>query len=256
MNKIILIFSILIGSLVVNSSLSVKAQSETTFPVDEAGIAAYVKLDNIDITVLTDALSHLSGDKRQGINYVIGQKNIENIREYNHPYIYVGLDGWMVAYYLRTEEASKIMQWKGYVQGSIQTTTLKDAIDALCAEIGVTYSMPIKYYDFEFPDANKMILVAEAARSGGNNFSITVPGTIYEASYSAYGNVDYPCSWGSCGGTVYLKLDGNQVFPWISNQSPLIYGYYTNFLPNTPHYIELYDNYDWTFGATVVIYKN
>jgi hypothetical protein len=188
------------------------AKAETTFPIDEAGIAAYVQLDSIDITDLTEALNYFSGDIRQGETYVIGQMKIENgmlrlVPYYSYPYLYIGLDGWMVAYYLKGEEASRIMQWKDYTPGVINTTTLEDTIDFMTESIGVTYSTDVKYYNFEFPDANKMTLVAETASGGGSNsFSLTIPGTLHDASYSVYYGGQY-YNW-------YAKLtvDETEVF--------------------------------------------
>jgi hypothetical protein len=170
----------------------------TTFPVNEAGIAAYVKLDSVDITDLTEALNFYQPVNKVDETYVIGTVSVKNQppwaspRNY-YPHIYIGLDGWMVAYYLNTEEASRIMQWKDYTPGVTNTTTLKDAIDTMCTNIGVTYSAAINYYDFEFPNANRMALIAETALGcsygsfGTNSFSVTIPGTLYEASYSVFG---------------------------------------------------------------------
>jgi hypothetical protein len=239
----------------------------TTFPVDEAGIAAYVKLDSIDITDLTEALNFYQTVNKTDETYVIGTVRVENhaplgIITYYYPHLYIGLDGWIVAYYLNTEAASRIMQWKGYTPGTINTTTLKDAIDIMCANIGVTNSTAIKYYDFEFPNANRMTLIAETVVGSGygssntNSFSVTIPGTLYEASYSV---VLGP--YGDAHG--YLSVDGVQ-------NSFTVYDYYeigyynaTALQPGVPHYVTLgWNSCPWCYagitggGATVLIYQN
>ncbi len=158
-----------------------------------------------------------------------------------------------MAYYLKTGEASRIMQWKkwNYAPVVIDTTTLKDAIDIMAANIGVTYltSTPIKYYGFEFPEANKLTLIAETGPS--DRFSVTIPGTLYEASYSVYAE-DYP--------PLDLFVDEVNVF-----HSPLngvnYYGYYdilTQLQVNKPHFIRFGTGRDVGRGgaATVLIYKN
>ena len=242
--------------------------TSTTFPVDEAGIAAYVKLDSVDITDLTEALNfYVRGkDMRQGETYTIGVVEVPNIGGYNgsnYPHLYIGLDGWMVAYYLKEEEVSRIMQWRNYEKGIISTTTLQDAIDIMANNIGVTYSTPIKYYNFEFPEANKLTLIAEtspsSAQSGGSNsFSVTIPGILYEASYSLY------WSFGGYDRWIKLNVDENEVVLYNGGHgSPgILYGYYdpvSHLKPNVPHLVTL----SWYFigsdkigAATVLIYKS
>lgn len=182
---------IFLGIIIISITPTKAETSATTFPVEEAGIAAYVKLDSVDITDLTEALNYFSENIRQGKTYVIGKVKITNqsprgVQWFNYPHLYIGLDGWMIAYYLKGEETSQIMQWKGYTAGKIETTTLKEAIDIMAANIGVKYSTPIKYYHFQYPQANKLTLIVETIIDGSNCFSVTIPGILYEASYSAY----------------------------------------------------------------------
>lgn len=261
----ILFFFVLFFGIITQIKPAKAQTSSTTFPVDEAGIAAYVKLDSVDITDLTEALNYFSGDKRQGETYVIGQMKIENgmaifAPHYSYPHLYIGLDGWIVAYYLNGEETSKIIQWKGYTPGTMNTTTLKDAIDVMCANIGVKYSTEVKYYDFKFPNANKMAVIAETVSSSfkANSFSLTIPGVLYEAPYSIYGSEVsyYPC-W------ISLTADGNNVFsqPERYRFSEIWYGYYeplTLLTVNVPHSVVLATG-GWygcnVMAATVLIYQ-
>jgi len=264
--------------LIVFSAKLTKAQ-EITFPVDEAGIAAYVKLDSDPeemIQVLTEALPYYSEKEVPRItsNYVIGMVEVENgmlrlVPHYSYPHLYIGLDGWMVAYYLKDEEASQIMQWKDYTPGAITTTTLKDAIDFMVNminsndDINVTYSGDVKYYDFKFPDANKMTLIAETASAyagGSNSFSLTIPGTLQESSYSVYYGGQY-YNW-------YAKLtvDGTEVFSdgcVECDDIRLKYGYYeplTLLETNIPHLITAKASPDragaFIKAATILIYQN
>ncbi len=246
---------------VVFSAEPARAQTSTTFPVDEAGIAAYVKLDSVDITDITEALNYFYSIEKQDETYVIGLVNVPNpwlwsaYRNLSH--LYIGLDGWMVAYYLKDQEASRIMQWNDYEKGAINTTTLQDAIDIMCANIGVAYSNDIKYYNFEFPNANKMTLIAEQIedphQSTGDyyqgSFSVVVPGTLYEASYELRKNNSYSDKkiW------LCLYIDDAKIFDCKYGRK---YGYYdisTYFQDNTPHFIA----FKGTRGiATVLIYQN
>jgi hypothetical protein len=239
----------------------------TTFPVDEAGIAAYVKLDSVDITDLTEALSFYSSVTKQASTYVIGTVQVPNVTGPNYPHVYIGLDGWIVAYYLNTEEASRIMQWNGYEKGIITTTTLKDAIDIMCTSIGVNYSTGLNYYDFEFPSANRMTLIAETMPDYGwdfvpdvyNSFSVTIPGVLYEGSYSIYAINRY------IGNHLVLIVDGTTIFDisgagydW-SYPTAIHYGYYdpaTQLEVDEPHLVSLYEGCAWgESAATVLIYQ-
>lgn len=233
----------------------------TTFPVEEAGIAAYVRLDNIENIDLEAFANACDSIKELGENYIVGTIKIENFLGFNYPHIYVGADGWIVAYYLKTEEASRIMQWKGYAAGSINTTILKDAIDYITQMVGVTYSTPIKYYDFEFPEATKMTIVVDR-----NDFYVTVPGALYEASYGLILK-ERCCSGFDCR-TLKLTIDENIIYQtglgcWFSCGAPFsYYGYYnlSMFPTNTTHHITFHNGCsDWSPTSSVVttlIYKN
>ena len=246
-------------------SIGIQDAQATTFPVDQAGIAAYVKLDSVNISDLTEAISHFYSMEQTNTTFVIGTVEIDatgptqSSKYYAYPHVYLGLDGWIVAYYLKNEEASRIMQWKGYINGTINTTTLKDAIDTMCANMGVTYSTPLKYYDFEFPEANKITVVAETIQpwccggSSSNSFSVTVPGTLYEGSYSIYN-----AETGSYS-LLDLKSDNQNVFNSSTNTQRNVYGYYNlaQLSTDVPHLITFHrDEKCISDGAsTVLIYK-
>ncbi|MFO7772790.1 MAG: hypothetical protein R6U93_08880 [Dehalococcoidia bacterium] len=174
------------------------AQTESsTFPADEAGIAAYVELDSVDglnMTVVGEAYHTIEAS---GESYIVG-----TVPVWKFPHVYLGLDGWMVAYMLKTEEASRIVRI-----GCTQTENLEYAIEYMCDEIGVTSSTPVEYYDFEFPEANKMTVIVEDLVTTHNHYYVTVPGTLYEASYQVHiGTACYGAR-----STVSLEVDGNQV---------------------------------------------
>ena len=94
------------------------------------------------------------------------------------------------------------MQWNGYNGSKITTTTLADTIKKICDSIqessvppGTLYNLiknNISYYDFEFPNANRMMLITEYIKSKegvtSDTFNLTVPAEcqLYEASWSHY----------------------------------------------------------------------
>jgi len=272
---LILIFSFfVIGSFFVLADEQEESEgnnnlgSGDNFPVDEAGIAAYVKLDvpsDQMYKVLTDALNYYSNKEAPETNqyYVVGAVEVDNEVPYykwkDYPHLYVGLDGWMVAYYLKDQEVSRIMQWKNYTPGEISTTTLKDAIDQMCQNLGVSYSGEIKYYDFAYPQATKMTLVAETVPSGqnqaSNSFSVIIPGTLYEASYITHMH----CGYSHC--LMELTVDGKPVISKTSSADKsgdfLDYGSYSPVVEieaNVPHLIKFTSGFWGGEEATVFIY--
>lgn len=261
-------FCLAVGITMISMKPTKAETSETTFPVDEAGIAAYVKLDSVDITDLTEALNHFRSIKEWDRTHAIGTVTV--VAGYggwrDYPHVYIGLDGWIVAYYLKDEEASRIMYWHAYSPYTPGTTTLKDAIDIMCANIGVTYSTPIKYYDFEFPEANKLTLIVEMIdyptynfAPYADSFSVTIPGTLYEGSYSLF--TAWPTSeWHGpdIHHPIHLSVDGISVFDSPATSWERYYGYYnvsTHLEVGEPHIISV-SRQKGGGVATILIYKS
>jgi hypothetical protein len=166
-------------------------ETSTTFPVNEAGIAAYTKVSSISPQDLLQVGDELV---KTGESFIIVRVNVlaneENLRIPVN--VYIGLDGWIVAYLSRGEPTAKIMQWKNY-KGRIENNVLKDAIEIVCNQMNKAYSQPIKYYHFEFPQATKLTLITERTSKieieGGyqsayqNDFYLTTPQVPYEVSF-------------------------------------------------------------------------
>lgn len=192
--KIIVYFFLavlIIARIVFIQTKNIKAQetASTTFPVDEAGIAAYIRADGITV----EKISQIPFEtiKKQGKTFIYGKLKFPDYGP-QPPHLYIGLDGWIVVYYLREEAASKILQLSYEGSGTsrraqLQSNNLERALTKICQNYGFTCSNEIKYYDFEFPQANKMALIGECAGwfcSNENSFLISGYGTLYQASYS------------------------------------------------------------------------
>ena len=172
------------------------ATDGTTFPVDDAGIAAYVKVsESIDLhATMNNLLPHIADVIEVNTTYfIVNVTNDDN--QITH--LYVGADGWVIPYYLGTENVSKVVRWNitssqdPTPQNVSSMTTLEEVISKTCAAIGVDYETvksDIKFYDFEHPDANRMMIVVDMIRSGSNSFYMAIPSevTVKESSYSHY----------------------------------------------------------------------
>jgi len=270
LGSIIVSLAIFGGIVFLAKSTEAEAETSTTFPVDEAGIAAYVKVDNIndiDKNALAEAFETI---EKSGESYVIGKVKVDNyVGAYDiradYPHVYIGMDGWIVAYYLKEEHASRIIHWKGgpgLKSGSdlIDTTTLQEAIDNICKKTRLTYSTPIKYYDFEFPEANKMTIIGEQlirSYPSRNSFYVTVPGTLYEASYTI--SIDFSAgTW-----TVSLKVDDISIFEEtrtvVASEDGVFFGYLdplTYFKTGVTHYVTCDGGEGYGGCGIVLIYKN
>lgn len=239
--------------LIITGILMLTMNANASFPVDDAGIVAYVSVGssadlNKTYATYEDVLD-------SSATHIIGTVRIANNIGYSVPLVYVGADGWVVAYYPKAEPASKIMQWNGYSKPYVNTTTLADAISKMATALEVSFEGikgDIKYYDFRYPEANLMTMIVETG--GGysyNSYNLTIPETmtLYNASYSHFGR--------SVNRVSSLTVDGTDI---SSVTYALTYGYYNitrDFKKDVPHKVEIYGDGFAGFGAsTVLIYRN
>jgi len=183
---------------------NISATDGATFPVDDAGIAAYVQVsESIDLhTTMNNLLPHIPDVIEVNSTYfIVNVTNDDN--QITH--LYVGADGWVIPYYLGTENVSKVVRWNitssqdPTPENVSSMTTLEEVIFKTCTAIGVDYETirsNIKFYDFEHPNANRMMIVVDMlSESGSNSFYMAIPSevTVKESSYSHYNNF----YWGS-----------------------------------------------------------
>ena len=97
--------------------------------------------------------------------------------------VYVHRDGWFLAYYLTADPVAKIFDWKKLQVGDIRhhlEAVLADVADARRAQLSTCH-----FYDFRYPNATHMMLIAEDT-DNGNEFQVNLPGSYiyYERSWS------------------------------------------------------------------------
>ena len=216
---------------------NVSATDGATFPVDDAGIAAYVKVsESIDLHATMDYLL-------PRIPYIIEVNStyfIVNVTNDDNQitHLYVGADGWVIPYYLRTDMVGKVVRWNitssqdPTPENVSSMTTLEELISKTCTANGVDYETiksDIKFYDFEHPNANRMMIVVDMqSNCGSNSFYMAIPSevTVKESSYSHYTHMEDSARYHS-----YIKVNGTAIssVSWGGESS-------------------LYYNYDLTFG--------
>jgi hypothetical protein len=157
--------------------------------VDEAGISAYFQAP-VSITISSVASLYRTIEF-SNTDYIIGSISVATYNEWADVHTYIHRDGWVLAYYQKADPASIIFDWHNYNGTSLNVTTLSQVLATVADAIGTPLPIPA-YYDFRFPNANNLLLVAEKSEGGGNSFTIQVPSTFsyYERSWSTYnGNI-------------------------------------------------------------------
>ena len=188
------------------------------FPADEAGISAYVHAKSS--VNLNDAKPAFATIERETDDYIIGTVELAKHTEEQYPHVYVSTDGWVVAYYPNDRPSSWIFPWADYSGGEISSTTLSKAAGIVCSEIGGT-TTGLKYYDFRYEDASKMMIIVESTTSS-NFFKVTIPTTFstYAVDWSHYASTE----GGHYHGSSYVYLDGGNYFSGFGGGTNRAYG--------------------------------
>lgn len=158
--------------------------SVTDFPEDEIGIAAYFQAPApVD---LNDVVPVYRTIEVQTSDYIIGSVPVPNYAsESEDVHVYVHVDGWVMGYYLAADPAVKIIDWSVY-NGATIVTKFDTVLTTVAAAIGTTLPATT-YYDFRYPNATDLLLVAEAQyNTGADSFEVNLPSNFvyYERSWS------------------------------------------------------------------------
>jgi hypothetical protein len=162
------------------------AGADTSFLDEEAGIALYLNVSGpID---LSKARSVFRTIEKETVNYTVGSIALPNLPESEDVHCFVHKEGWIVVYYLKAELVSKIIDWSYWSGGQLTKNKLQVGLEQMCNTLGVSMS-GAKYYHFQYPYANKCMLIFETlVGSGEDSFNIIIPieFTVYERSWSHY----------------------------------------------------------------------
>lgn len=135
----------------------------------EAGISAYFKGSYID---LAQVESLFVVKETQTSDYIIGSVKVPSYSEHYEPHVYVHKDGWILAYYMKDVPASKMVDLASW---SINSTILKNIVATVAGTAGIPFT-DVTYYDFRYPNATNILLVAEGS-DNGDTFTLNIPST-------------------------------------------------------------------------------
>jgi hypothetical protein len=157
-------------------SLDTSSIAAGSFLENEAGICAYGQIGFVNLDLAENAYKNI---ERKTDDYLIGSVALLDYPESDDVHVYLDTSGWLIAYYLKEEYPSKIIDWVEYRNSATITTKLEDAMALVCAEMG-QFLPTIGFYDFRYPDANEMMIcIDEKPNSGTETFFITIPSTDY-----------------------------------------------------------------------------
>jgi hypothetical protein len=205
---------------------------------DDAGISAYIQTSGpID-------LSQVEGEFRtietQTTEYIIGSVAVPDHPEHFDVHVYVHSDGWILAYYMEDEATSKMVDVKAK---TISSTKLETIVSIIAGAAGEAVS-DLKYYDFRFPNATHILLVAEDEQNG-SSFTIEMPP---DYAYSER-------SFAVIGGRQNFYINGtNATKSW--HGWDMAYGEIdpSQLLPGEEYEIVV-DDYWSAYGALVITYR-
>ncbi len=218
----------------------------TSFLHQEAGMSAYAQLTGtID---LAKAKSAMRTVEKETSEYVIGSVALTGYDDSHDVHVYVDKAGWIIAYYPAAEKASKIINWISYASsGSFLDTKVRVALSKVCEQM-LQFPSTIKYYDFRYPDATKMMIVAdkELSEKSTETFRIKVPSNIpvYSRTWSFY-NKNYYSNMEIDGVVLHTGADG--IFEGDLTISQLS--------PDQYHEVSLWNNYGQAYGSVMLIYR-
>ena len=201
----------------------------------EAGISAWIKVDPFNITQVAPIFRTI---EVQNADYIIGSVEIPGYPEHFDAHVYAHRDGWILAYYFKTDLIAKIIDVKAK---TITSTNLDTAIGRVAGAAGAPFSQA-NYYDFRYPNATHFIMVAEDS-ANGNAFTINIP-------------VDYGYferGWADNDTYYMMRIDGVNPNRSYADYG-VSYGHYTStqLSPGVTHSIVgQYVNY----GVVIILYR-
>ena len=210
---------------------------------DEAGVSAWYQATSA--INLTAVRSQFRTVERETSDYIIGSVGVTNYDESEDVHVYIHKDGWVLAYYLAAAPAGKIFDWRVYKasNGATITTKLENTIALVLGSVGISFSNAT-YYDFRYPNATHLMIVAENNENRDESFTINLPGSFSYFERSWFIGRD-----GSNYGAIYLN--GTKLVGDIRNANAQGTLLATQLLPDQSHTIRVNNGY----GGLVLIYK-
>jgi hypothetical protein len=165
-----------------NAPPAAYAEGVGSYLDDEVGISAYVQLPTtIDFIYISNLFRTI---ELETDDYLIGSIAVSGYDESHDVHVYVHSSGWVLAYYLDMAPVGKIIDWTGY-NGSVVPTKLERVITTVANALQVPVP-DVTFYDFRYPDANKMMVIVDGQYGNGSDtFQVNLPAdfVVYQRSW-------------------------------------------------------------------------
>ena len=204
----------------------------------EAGMSAYFKA--ADVITLSQVKPIFKTIEIETADYLIGSIGVSGYVEHYDTHVYVNHDGWILAYYLKVDPISKIIDINN---DRISTTVLKNIVAYVAGTAGQAFS-DVSYYDFRYPNATHMMLIGENSASG-TDYTIQMP---VEYAYFSIG-------WAN-DGYYNLAVDGVTQTPSWNNSTSSRYGTISlaNFAPGVTHTCS-FNGSSTPYSVLIILYR-
>lgn len=197
----------------------VESTTDATFLEEEAGISIYMYIGrSIDLAVAKTVYRTI---EKETSNYTVGSVPLPDLPESEDVHCFVHKDGWIVVYYLKAEPVGKIIDWNYWSGDKLSKNKLQVGLEQMGNAVGVSV-VGAKYYHFQYPNANKCMLIIETLVGTGeyteDSFDITIPleFTVYERSWSHHAEYSYYAS--------YFEIDEETIDSISSTEPATKYG--------------------------------
>jgi len=237
--------------LLVNPVFAQSASSETTFLDEEAGMSIYVNIGrSIDLAVAKTVYRTI---EKETSNYTVGSIALPGLTESEDVHCFVHKDGWIVTYYLKAEPIGKIIDWAYWSGGKLTKNKLQIGLEQMGNALGASVT-GAKYYHFQYPYANKCMLIIETTGGAEDSFNITIPidFTLYERSWSHYAQI---ATYYYGERYSYFKIDGN-IINTITTGGQTKYGQLTvaQLSPGMAHTVSISSYYsEYLYGVCIAL---
>ena len=230
-------------------------ESITSVIEDEAGISAYFEAATpINMTNVRDAFRTIENEDE---DCIVGSVEVLNYPESEDVHVIVCSDGWVVAYYLAADPVAKVFDWRAYHDSvqTVLTTKLENTLAKVAIYGQVAYA-DCTYYDFRYPNATDLMLIADWVRDGSDSFEVSLPVafTVEERSWSLGNNsAAYIHASYTLDGVTIASHSGG----WKTSQGFLSYA---QLLPDQFHTITVYAKSSnvsgcYGYGGLALVYQ-
>lgn len=227
-------------------------KSITSVIADEAGISGYFQSSvPIDLDTIRGVYRTIETENE---DYILGTVRINSYLEHYDTHVYIHRSGWMMAYYLKGDPVSKIVDIREYSTNTAEFSTLfENVLSKITGQAGIPFP-GVTHYDFRYPNATHMMIIGEV----NGSFNIMLPSTygFFERSWAIYdGN-------GGNYRPLVVAIDGETIYtsPESGGWSGTSYGAVSaeKLAPDANHNVKIASGNGYGseyFGALILVYR-